>query len=106
MLQIECPWCGQRDEKEFTYGGEAHVTRPSFDVSDNEWADYLFNRDNPKGIHYERWIHSFGCGRWFNMIRDTVTHEINAVYKMGELKPKLPVDARPGEADQRSSKAG
>lgn len=89
MLQISCPCCGQRDEKEFNYGGESHVRRPSFDSSDKEWADYLFNRDNPKGIHYERWVHSFGCGRWFNMARDTVTHEIYAVYKMGEAKPQL-----------------
>ena len=92
MLQIPCPYCGQRDEKDFTYGGEAHVTRPFFDVSNEEWADYLFNRDNTKGIHYERWVHSFGCGRWFNMARDTVTHEIYAVYRMGEAKPQLSQD--------------
>jgi len=28
MLRIECPWCGLRDEPEFTYGGESHITRP------------------------------------------------------------------------------
>ena len=27
MLRIECPFCGLRDEPEFTYGGESQVTR-------------------------------------------------------------------------------
>jgi sarcosine oxidase subunit delta len=89
MLRIPCPYCGVRDEPEFTFGGPSHVARPAFEVSDAEWADYLFNRDNPQGIHYERWLHAFGCGRWFNIARDTVTHEMLAVYRMGESKPSL-----------------
>jgi heterotetrameric sarcosine oxidase delta subunit len=89
MLRIPCPYCGVRDEPEFTFGGPSHVTRPAVTVTDAEWADYLFNRDNPKGIHYERWGHAYGCGRWFNMARHTVTHEILAVYPMGEEPPVL-----------------
>ena len=89
MLQITCPYCGCRDEPEFSFGGESHVTRPPLDSSDAEWSDYLFNRKNPKGVHYERWIHSYGCGRWFNVARNTVTLEIHATYKMGEPKPDL-----------------
>ena len=89
MLQIPCPYCGVRDEEEFRFGGESHVTRPTLEVNDLVWADYLFNRINPKGIAYERWLHTFGCGRWFNVARDTVTHEIHAVYLMGEAKPRL-----------------
>ena len=88
MLQIKCPWCGQRDETEFTFGGQSHLTRPDPDsCSDAEWADYLFNRDNPKGPHHERWGHSYGCGRWFNLVRDTVSHDILVVYKMGDPAP-------------------
>jgi sarcosine oxidase subunit delta len=90
MLRIECPWCGTRDETEFSFGGEGHIERPALDVDESTWADYLFNRENPKGIHYEQWLHGFGCGRWFNVARDTVTHEILAVYRMGEPKPELP----------------
>ncbi len=89
MLRITCPWCGTRDEVEFSFGGESHITRPSLDVTEAVWADYLFNKDNPKGVHYERWLHQYGCGRWFNMARDTVTHEIHATYEMGEPKPDL-----------------
>ena len=87
MLQIKCPYCGTRDEVEFSFGGESHVVRPQPDVNDAEWADYLFNRTNPKGVHLERWSHAYGCGQWFNMARDTLTHEIHAIYKMGEPAP-------------------
>ncbi len=91
MLRISCPWCGTRDELEFSFGGEAHRTRPTLDASDADWSDYLFNKGNPKGIHYERWVHRYGCGRWFNVARDTVTHEIHAVYRMDVEKPELAV---------------
>ena len=30
---------------------------------------------NPKGPFAERWVHSAGCRRWFNAVRDTVTNE-------------------------------
>jgi len=93
MLQIPCPYCGVRDEEEFRFGGESHVTRPGLDVNDLVWADYLFNRIHPQGIAYERWLHSYGCGRWFNAARDTVTHEILAIYLMGAAKPRPPEDA-------------
>ncbi len=87
MLRIECPWCGARDEPEFSYGGETLVSRPPPDCSDEEWAQYLFFRSNPKGEHAERWCHSHGCGQWFNVARDTVTHEIIATWRMGEPRP-------------------
>lgn len=90
MLQIDCPWCGTRSEEEFTCGGQAHVVRPENpgQVSDQEWADYLYQRLNTKGLHFERWRHTYGCGQWFNLARDTVTHEIKAVYRMSDPKPE------------------
>jgi len=86
MMRISCPWCGKRDQDEFQFGGEAHIERPANTVgmSDTEWADYLFYRENPMGVHLERWVHSFGCRQWFNVARNTVTHEISEVYLMGE----------------------
>lgn len=89
MLRIPCPWCGVRDETEFRYGGQAHLARPGNPaaLSDAEWADYLFIRDNPKGEFAERWVHTAGCRRWFNVKRHTVTHEILAVYRIGEPEP-------------------
>ncbi len=90
MLLIECPYCGPRDEHEFSYGGEAHIARPKNPekLSDEEWADYVFMRTNPKGAHRERWCHAHGCRRWFNVERDTMTHRISAVYKMGSKPPR------------------
>ncbi len=89
MLQIPCPCCGVRDEDEFRWGGPSHITRPGLDCDEATWAEYLFNRENPKGVHYERWLHVFGCGRWFNLARHTLTHEILAAYRMGDPKPAL-----------------
>jgi heterotetrameric sarcosine oxidase delta subunit len=78
MLLIPCPWCGDRDEVEFSYGGQAGVPYPADPAAlpDDAWARYLFVRDNPKGLRRERWVHTHGCRRWFDLTRDTVTHEI------------------------------
>ena len=89
MLLIPCPWCGPREESEFSCGGEAHLERPlePDGLSDEAWADYVFMRANPKGPHRERWVHSHGCRRWFNVERDTLSHRIVAVYEMGQEAP-------------------
>ena len=86
MLLIPCPWCGPRDEIEFHCGGEAHLARPHDPdaLADTDWAVYLFLRTNPEGRYRERWLHRYGCRRWFNVLRDTRTHEIFASYRIGE----------------------
>lgn len=89
MLMISCPWCGPREELEYRFGGESHVVRPgaSDEVGDVEWGDYLHARSNPRDVHYERWVHLYGCRRWFNIARHTTTHRIEAVYRMNEAAP-------------------
>ena len=89
MLMIPCPWCGPRDEIEFRCGGEAHIARPADPeaLDDAAWAEYLFMRANPKGVIAERWVHSAGCRRWFNLLRDTVSHKILSAYRIGETPP-------------------
>jgi len=91
MIVLECPWCGRRSEQEFSCGGQSHIERPADPAacSDEDWAGYLYERSNPKGLHRERWCHHDGCGQWFNVVRDTVTHEVRAVYRMGEPAPEL-----------------
>ena len=91
MLLIRCPNCGDRDEPEFHCAGESHIIRPGSPdtASDAEWAQYLFYHDNPKGVVCERWCHVLGCKQWFNVARDTVTHEILRVYAMGEPRPEM-----------------
>ena len=90
MFVIKCPYCGERDQTEFSCHGESHIARPENpnEVSDKEWGEYLFFRSNPKGMHYERWTHDHGCRQWFNVQRHTVTDKIIQTYKMGEAKPE------------------
>ena len=75
MLLLRCPWCGEREETEFSYGGEAGIAYPADPAAldDGQWAQWLFFRDNPKGAFAERWVHTHGCRRWFSITRDTVT---------------------------------
>jgi sarcosine oxidase, subunit delta len=89
MLLIPCPWCGNRPENEFRYGGQANVQRPAdpASIDDVAWTAYLYLRDNPKGHHTERWRHLHGCGQFFICVRDTVTDRIAMTYKPGEAPP-------------------
>ncbi len=91
MLIINCPWCGVRDQTEFSCHGEAHIVRPEQpqQLSDEQWGDYVFFRRNTKGIHHERWVHSHGCRRWFNVARNTITDHIYATYRPDQPKPEI-----------------
>ena len=85
MLLIPCPWCGPRDESESRMAARRTSCGPwSPDrLSDEEWADYLFMRKNPRGRHLEQWWHVHGCRRWFNAERDTVTSRIVRTFAGG-----------------------
>lgn len=97
MLVIACPFCGPRTEDEFHYGGQAHVAYPENPsaFSDEEWAQYLFYRDNPRGLYRERWCHSGGCRKWFNAERDTRTYDITETY-LGQAP--IAGDSHPSDA--------
>jgi sarcosine oxidase subunit delta len=89
MLLIHCPYCGDRPELEFSYGGQAHIARPTEPqtLTDEQWASYLYLRTNTRGIHAERWRHIRGCARFFNALRDTTNDRILATYRVGEQPP-------------------
>jgi len=87
MMQLTCPCCGAREEREFVCGGASHIARPDGAATDAEWGEYLFFRANPRGVLLERWRHAYGCGLWFNVARDTLTHEILAVYAISAPPP-------------------
>ena len=81
MLILTCPCCGvHADETELAPGGEAHLKRFGPGASDEEFEGYMFRRANPKGVHFERWRHAYGCGKWFLAARCTVTLEVFATY--------------------------
>lgn len=90
MLQLQCPWCGPRDELEFSCGGE-RATRPDPALaSDGEWAQWLHVRGNARGWIREHWVHSRGCGQWFVAVRHTVSNVIASTTPAGGPEPGLP----------------
>nr|WP_243730751.1 sarcosine oxidase subunit delta [Rubellimicrobium sp. CFH 75288] len=99
-----CPHCGvEADETELAPGGEAHLRREGPGSADEAFEGYLFGRVNPKGVHFERWRHAYGCGKWFLAARDTATMRVWGTYPASEAGPPDPLrDAvtadRPGWA--------
>lgn len=86
-MRITCPYCGERDRREFTYQGDAVIlSRPSEDADPQEWSDYLHIRDNHAGPTRDLWYHD-PCGAWIKVDRDTTTHEILASAAVKETKP-------------------
>ena len=84
MIVIRCPYCRElRHEGELEHGGEAGIERPTPPeaASDAAWVDYLYMRRNPKGLLHEQWCCRGGCGQWFKVARDTVTHEVREVVR-------------------------
>ena len=88
MLTLTCPYCGIRgDETELAPGYEAHLKRSGPGSADDEFEDYMFARKNPKGVHFERWRHAYGCGKWFLAARDTATLEVFGTYPAQSAAP-------------------
>lgn len=79
-MHIPCPFCGDRDLREFTIRGDAiGLERPAGEVWSDDWNTFLHTRANPAGRTRELWYHSGGCGAWLVVDRDTSTHEIHGV---------------------------
>lgn len=95
MLLLTCPCCGiTAEETEFSPGGEAHLKRHGPGSTDDDYEAYMFQRKNPRGVHFERWRHSYGCGKWFLAARDTVTLEIFGTYPAQPLEPPAEIVAK------------
>ncbi|WP_020180637.1 sarcosine oxidase subunit delta [Methylopila sp. M107] len=78
-MRIACPHCGTRGVDEFSYLGDATVTRPAADATEAAFAEYVYLRENPAGSHRELWQHASGCQSWLVVTRDTRTHAIASV---------------------------
>lgn len=99
MLRLTCPCCGiEADETELAPGGEAHLTREGPGSSDAAFEAYLFLRKNPMGVHFERWRHAYGCGKWFHAARDTQTMEVFGTYPAQMSEPPQPLLKRIAKA--------
>jgi heterotetrameric sarcosine oxidase delta subunit len=77
MLRIRCPYCGERDEVEFRYRGDASIPRPGGD--DVALTAFVYERNNPCGWHLEWWLHVGGCRKLLKVSRHTISHEIRTV---------------------------
>jgi len=77
-MLIPCPHCGTRPVEEFTFLGDASVKRPTSNdpATMDQWFDYVYLRDNPKGRFDEYVHHSGGCRSWLVVSRNTQTHEV------------------------------
>lgn len=86
-MRIDCPHCGERPVEEFTYLGDATPKRPPADESttDDEWFDYVYLRDNPRGEMREYWHHSGGCRTWLVATRSTESHAFLGTVPAKEL---------------------
>ncbi len=88
MLILTCPCCGiAADETELAPGGEAHLKREGPGSPDEAFEQYLFLRPNVRGVHFERWRHAMGCGKWFLAARDTATLEVFGTYSAQTTEP-------------------
>lgn len=76
-MRIPCPYCGERDAREFSYLGDASVARPATDDA-AAYHGYVNLRDNKAGMHREFWYHALGCRSWLVVTRDTRTHRIDS----------------------------
>lgn len=91
MLRIQCPWCGERDEIEFRYRGDASQARPGADAGLPAFIAFVYERENALGWHLEWWLHSGGCRRLLKVLRHTLSHEIRWIGAPQE-QPPLPQD--------------
>ncbi|MBF9050410.1 sarcosine oxidase subunit delta [Roseobacter sp. HKCCD9010] len=95
MLILTCPNCGLAvEETELAPGGEAHLKRFGPGSDDADFEAYLFQRDNPRGVHFERWRHAYGCGKWFLAARDTATLEVFGTYSAQTTEPPADIIAK------------
>lgn len=79
-MRLTCPLCGERDRREFYYGGDAvALRRPAPDAGEATWDSYLHLRDNPAGPTRDLWYHDGGCGSWLVVERNTLTHAVGNV---------------------------
>jgi sarcosine oxidase subunit delta len=64
--------------EEFTFLGDATPTRPTTNdpSSMDQWFDYVYLRDNPRGRFDEYAHHLGGCRAWLVVSRNTETHEV------------------------------
>ena len=70
---------GPRLISEFSYAGELRAMPDPASASDQDWSDYVFNRNSVPAVKREWWCHT-PSGTWFIAERDTATDSILKTY--------------------------
>ena len=76
---IHCPVNGPRPSQEFSFGGEVRAMPDPNTATDEEWADYVFNRSGEPGVKREWWYHG-PSGTWFIAERDNQSGQFLRTY--------------------------
>jgi sarcosine oxidase subunit delta len=84
-MRIPCPFCGDRDQQEFVYRGDAAPRRPVPEAGEAAFAAYVYERSNFAGAMTEHWYHAYGCRRWLVVTRNTRTHELTEAVFAGPM---------------------
>lgn len=84
MKVMCCPLNGPRNINEFIYGGEVEPIINPDTLTDTQWANQLFLRDNQPGTVKEWWMHS-ASGYWFIAERHRGSNAITATYDSSKL---------------------
>jgi sarcosine oxidase subunit delta len=75
-MRIPCPYCGDRDIREFLCRGEAVPRRPDAKAGTEAFHDYVYLRNNIAGAVREYWYHAAGCRSWLIVDRDAQSHAV------------------------------
>ena len=76
MKILDCPLIGPRPIQEFQSGGELRDMPDPKLATDEQWADYVFNRSGEPSTKREWWFH-VASSTWFIAERDTRTNEVH-----------------------------
>lgn len=81
-IKIRCRICGWRPVEEFVYG-EIPVVPDDIKAKGEEAYEFDFGymRNNTEGVQQEAWFHAYGCRRWTNIQRNTVTDAVVISWK-------------------------
>ena len=79
MKILNCPLNGPRPIQEFLFGGELRELPDTTTVTDDQWADYVFQRRGEPGIKVEWWYH-LPSGTWFLAERNTLTDDVQRTF--------------------------
>ena len=84
MKLLTCPINGPRPVSRVRLrrarSGRCRTRTPA---TDDEWADYVFNRNGAPGVKKEWWYH-IASGVWFIAERDTAADRVLRTYLWGE----------------------